>query len=79
MKWISVNDNLPRADEKVLFVCVFANENGSEPSICFGNKGSDDPDSRLWYDDTACDYDGQPVDVYGVTHWMPLPELPNDG
>jgi hypothetical protein len=72
MEWISVKDKLPLAKEDVLFVATF----GTQLALCFGYKDIEDPENGLWYDKTTCDYDGDPIAVYGVTHWMPLPELP---
>lgn len=75
MNWISVEEKLPKAKEDVLFVARFGQPDG-EPLIAFGYKETDDEDDRLWYDRTETDPHGELIDVYDVTHWMPLPALP---
>jgi hypothetical protein len=77
MEWISVGDNLPTARQVVLFAAPFGHGADVKVCICFGYKDSDDPDNNLWYDMSETDRDGMPVDVYGVTHWMPLPAPPS--
>lgn len=72
--WISVKDRLPSAEEEVLFIAPF---NGA-PLICFGYKNADDPEDQRWTDLTVTDSDGDGLSVYGVTHWIPLPEMPTN-
>lgn len=72
-RWISVADKLPSPDDKVLFVAPFKD---NKPLICFGYKHDSDPADIFWTDLSETDLDGDTLTVYGVTHWMPLPELP---
>lgn len=72
MSWIPVSERLPPSEENVLFVASF--EDG--PSVCFGFKVDGDPDSRWWVDVTVVDGYGDHLDVFDVTHWMPIPALP---
>ena len=59
-KWIPVTERLPEEDTTIL-VC---GEDGVEPG-CFSSK------SGFW----TCDlYESDPI--FGVTHWMPLPQPP---
>lgn len=70
-EWIRVEDDLPTAREEVLFIAEF----GGEPMICFGYKAYPGEDQK-WYDAANTDRDGDPNEVYGVTHWRKLPPLP---
>lgn len=72
-EWISVKEKLPPAKEDVLFVAVFGQGADAQPCACYGYKDSDDPESNLWYDRLDTDRDGKPIDVYTVTHWLPVP------
>ena len=72
--WISVKDRLPVAEENVLFVAPFK----TVPLICFGYKNADDPADQCWTDITVTDSDGNGLSVYGVTHWIQLPEIPTN-
>jgi hypothetical protein len=67
--WIAVSERLPKADEDVLFV----DEHGVASVGC---KVLDDADSKQWIDKTTADRDGDYLDTYTVTHWMPLPAAP---
>lgn len=69
--WIDVEQSQPEARQEVLFVAEF----GGEPIVCFGCKAYPGED-RKWYDLANTDRDGDPTEVYGVTHWMPLPDPP---
>ena len=61
-QWISVKDRLPENDDTVLVVL-------SDTRISLGNKDSD----GFW------DYDGLvELDEFCITHWMPLPGLPEE-
>ena len=72
MEWVSVDERLPEAGVKVLFCAELA----GVYHVCLGHKASDDRDNRLWFDHAATGREGYPMDVYTVTHWMPLPPLP---
>jgi len=67
-KWISVEDRLPDTDINVIFICKRHNE------ICVGER--DKYLENMWLDYLQIDSDGDPMDEYEVTHWMPLPEPP---
>ena len=64
MKWISVNDRLPKKREDVL--CLFQDEQRKRKHI-----------EISWMDSVGCFlYEN----IYGkVTHWMPLPYPPKEG
>lgn len=59
-EWISVNDSLPKSNEKVLiFIPKY-------PGISIGQLSA-----LVWFDEVIrFDHDNK------VTHWMPLPEPP---
>ncbi len=65
MEWIKITDRLPITND---------------PCLCFGYSGIFigvfDPDFKYWhstkYLHAECLEDYEPV-----THWMPLPEMPN--
>lgn len=70
MKWISVEEQLPKRDQEVLAW------NGSKMFVA----------SRWWFDEkpenkyfkaTICTCCDQEYDKK-ITHWMPLPEPPKD-
>lgn len=58
--WISVTERLPEND----FNCIVTNEYGRGVNIAYYVK-----EEKLWY----TSYSGEAV--YGVTHWMKLPEI----
>lgn len=67
MKWIKVKDKLPPVDEDVILA--------SEIAVTIGfymNKG------RVMKEGFWVLVNGEAEELYGVTHWMPLPELPNE-
>ena len=63
-KWISVKEQLPEYMEDVLCVCV--NRSVDTRHLHTGYLHTND----TWQDT----YDGRIMDV---THWMPLPNMPN--
>lgn len=71
--WISVRDSLPKIETPVLIV-----KNGV---IHIGELLLESPsyedcyDAFLYWDDPIDD--GQIWEYLDITHWMPLPELPN--
>lgn len=65
IKWTSVRDSVPKAEERVLFWAEY--ERGG--SAGYGYKAEDDEDSALWRDESCVDRDGDPDYVYTVTHW----------
>lgn len=77
MEWISVKDRMP-ADCKPVLMCVSreAREKDRSCGIFVGN--FHDIGSKFFA--VECIYgDGWiPFDVEDITHWMPLPEMPND-
>lgn len=64
MEWISVKDRLPDGPETDFIVC---NKDGPTFAI-YGKK------SKKFYNF----YERISWEVKGVTHWMPLPELPKN-
>lgn len=58
--WISVTERLPEND----FNCIVTNEYGRGVNIAYYVK-----EEKLWY----ISYSGEAV--YGVTHWMKMPEI----
>ena len=65
--WISVKDRLPEKDDMYL-VAVVSFNNASELSMDIGLYDTDDKEWNLDW----CTLD------YIVTHWMPLPSLPEE-
>lgn len=77
MEWISVKDRLPPAKEDVLFVGRLVLSTGEVYRyVCKGWKYDDNPNDPEWYDESNRQIDEQPTMENNVTHWMPLPELP---
>lgn len=68
MNWISVKDRLPEKGD-IYLVCVIFLENASELKVDIGFYDEEDKDWEL----DCCTLD------YIVTHWMPLPSLPEEG
>lgn len=69
MKWISVNDKLPKVGEDVIVHC--ANETITGPILigCYWDERGGGHEH--WsVQDVGDNWD------YSVTHWMPKPELP---
>lgn len=62
-QWISVKDRLPKSGQRVLVVGVNPKSNGKQRHVCvctYYNHG----------------YGPRWTKYVGITHWMPLPELP---
>lgn len=70
-QWISVKDRLPEHGTRVLVCDIYAHNRYI--GVWFFEKDPDDG-SDCWEE---CGGGWQPLDA--VTHWMPLPELPEDG
>ena len=68
MKWISVEDRLPNVGQETLIRIPVATRFNVENGSYKGN--------GTWLG-AWCDRRG-PSSAYKVTHWMPLPELPED-
>ncbi len=66
--WISVNERLP--EKEVL--CLIAHEGMVSVGVLL--IGNSHP--SWWEDRMRQDRDGEWVDVWNVTHWMPMPESP---
>ncbi len=71
MEWISVRDELPGNEEKVL-VC---DEDSNMVVGCYGSTRNG-PCWRIGNDEVSWDFDYN-LD-YNVTHWMKLPEPPKE-
>lgn len=61
--WISVKDEMPPYDESVLVFC----EGYTEPEIC---QMGQEYDQIVFYNEEGCVINDR------VTHWMPLPVMP---
>ena len=75
MEWISVKDRLPEI-EGVEGSCLITD--GKEIATGYYEKEEDWAEEEIirWFDDSgfiSCDYPGLPQ----VTHWTPLPPLPD--
>ncbi len=64
MEWISVKNRLPKSDTPVL-ACDITLGDVEVPDVCIYNGSG-------WYEYAS---PGWPVDI---THWMELPNLPNN-
>ena len=71
MKWISVDDKLPEMGRVVLFWHTSAN------CVCMGVKKSNDVDNNCWLDNDTDNY-YENIESYSVSHWMPLPDAPQE-
>jgi hypothetical protein len=69
-KWISVKDKLPEVDELVL---LYNNDEG----VFRGYRGNEHPTHIYWACSPTGSYAGD-GSVHDITHWMPLPEGPNE-
>lgn len=72
-EWISVEDRLPDGNKTVLAYAKYRQINNelSDPFIMVATKyqrGNKD----IWWEDDNCVY------LEDVTHWMPLPEPPEE-
>ncbi|MDD4541945.1 MAG: DUF551 domain-containing protein [Eubacteriales bacterium] len=84
LKWISVEDRLPQQDvDNSSADCLVAiryqtDTNGEKPTLCVGYLLG----SEWWtYSEHSCSRVGDVTRCYAgdtVTHWMPLPEPPNN-
>ena len=68
MEWISVKDRLPDHNQEIRFKGMFPFEcegffEKTEKGFTFFHKSTD---IKKIYS------------IYGITHWMPLPKLPNE-
>lgn len=71
MNWIKCSDKIPREGQAVLFLGHYTFPHHSdEPYILYGfcNKGGEE---IIWKDNDGFRYKN-------ITHWMPLPEKPNE-
>lgn len=77
-KWISVKDRMPEIDQ----VVVIRYGSDSNPCHAFGGRGWVSSDEWLWgkvdLGEVYLDGDDEIVadDDYQATHWMPLPDPP---
>jgi len=67
MKWINRSVQLPKKGKKCLFFDPTCKEYGCGTY-----------ESEVWVDEmpNTCGCNG--IDPYGWSHWMPLPEVPNE-
>lgn len=76
MKWISVEDRLPASETPVLV--WFKNKEVRVASLEWEFPSYED--NYLAYRYWDCPYnDGQDWEWFDITHWMPLPEPPEEG
>ena len=84
-EWISVKERLPEMHSEIAevdgekwtfmrsdFVLVFVPESPCEGCVFVGHTGVD-KNGLVWVKDDGCDLSDMPE---LVTHWMPIPELP---
>lgn len=74
-QWIQVDEKVPEPYETV--IVSVATRNGYEEPVSFETLGSYERRSAVWKDGL----DGSPVTKAGyerVTHWMPMPEPPEE-
>jgi hypothetical protein len=74
MEWIKVKDRLPEFGEEVLLACV-GNRFGTR-SIYIGYLDNIRKSGPVFIEQTSDDDDL--TDNNKITHWMPLPDLPDD-
>ena len=73
MKWINVNDKLPKDDGEFL-VCACGEVSVKEFNPWASGIGENSFEWFYWRD--IPNYGSEKCQVLGVTHWMPLPEAP---
>lgn len=71
-EWISVDDRLPE-DETPVLVCILGDVRILERR--WENPGFEDTFKPFWYWDDPFD-DGQDFEMAHISHWMPLPNIP---
>lgn len=69
MKWISIDKRLPEYGEDVILACNDKCGENDYPYLEVGNRSHTDKNGEHFSNREQGDED--------VTHWMPLPELPN--
>lgn len=74
MKWISVNDRLPKEKEKVL---IWVSPDGENPFATAGYFYNDGIQNCWWEMNTQIEDDWIAYERE-VDYWMPLPEGPKD-
>lgn len=67
-EWIKVSDRLPMAEIRVL---VYSKEFDAYSDASYGHCILPDGVEICWYTKEG-------ESIFGVTHWMPLPEKPNE-
>jgi len=72
MKWISVEDKLPKENHFVICATVNKNVWVFQLSCCDIDEAN--PTGKLWY--PPSDY-SEPCHFAEITHWMELPEFPS--
>lgn len=83
MKWISVKEQLPEVNEKVLIFEAHTKEMYVGERLIFSPTRF-----RIelpeYYETYSIDIDKDPIKhpgtgtIFHVTHWMPLPDVPNE-
>jgi len=73
-RWIKVEDRLPNNNQDVI---IKVNQDWKDKSYKIVSAefiNSDDPDNMQF----VCNSGGEPFEIGQVTHWMPLPNPPED-
>lgn len=70
-EWISVKERLPDKNDRVIACVIFY----GEPVVWDGVRWN----GKEWQTETEAVYDYWTSIMHPVTHWMPLPEPPEEG
>lgn len=74
MEWISIKDRLPPYEEWVLLYCINEEQFPPDPQIFVGRSGQYGEEDEY----QSAHGDGYVRSGTIITHWMPLPEPPEE-
>lgn len=67
--WIPCSKRMPEDDEEVLFAVVYPWDKDKKTRVTLGRRRT--KNGKIWWANSYCHFSD-----YDVTHWMPLPSLP---
>lgn len=75
-RWIPVSESLP---ERAMSLAGKRTCIDSDEVLVYVGRYSQVLVAKYWHDEAVWEEAFQDLTVYGVTHWMPLPEPPKEG